>query len=674
MSWWALLPAAFALLALWLLPGWAVLWCLRVRGLIAFGAAPAVTAAVVGALGIVYSGVGVRWSLASMTVGSVLVAALAVATGRVLLPTRAWRGMLVLPDPLDRRTTALLAVSLALAAVLVGGPMMAGMGVPDRPEQAWDAVFHLNAVALVRESGDASTLGALASLYGGGRPYYPTVWHAVAAIAPGLPVVPAAANLQNLVLAALVWPLGIASLTRAAVPSGPAVLVAPVLAGAFVGFPTVVLTVLAPWPFGLSVAVLPGAVAALLIAVRTPWRRGSAAAACAALFSVAGVVAAHGSGAFSLVVVAGPLVVAALTRQARRWWLAGRASAVATAAAVTVAALALTTMLLVRLPSLRVTLGYERAGAESYLPALQKLLHDVPLVYRYGEQGPAHLVVNALVVVGAVACMTWRRGRWLVVAGVVALALAALAAGPAGNPLRPLTGYWYTQAARIAPLAVVPAVVLAAWGSVVVAGWPTRWLRLIQAARGRTVGSAAAGRGQLVGPAVLALVVVAVTSGLRWELREQVTASVYDPGEIAWGTMLSADELAMMDRLPEKLPAGAVVLGDPFNGSAYLPALAGVDVVFPQLGAVHGAPSRVLEGGLEQIGSDPAVCAAIRSLGVTHLYTDTAGMAEGAKVHERTVGLRSLSTVGDLDLVDRAGTSAVWKLRTCQEIDPGRER
>ncbi|MFD1507269.1 hypothetical protein FE374_14235 [Georgenia yuyongxinii] len=691
MSWWAALPGALALVALWVLPGWAVTRALGARGIVGLGAGPAVTAAMLGGLGVLYGAVGVRWSLGSALTGLLGVVLLAAAAGallrrrsvgRLVVPAPGagvwpgewfgpssssssaassawWRG-LALPAPFARAEAAGLTLALAVAAVLIAGPMVAGMGAPDRPEQAWDAVFHLNALALVRESGNASTLGALAPMYGGGRPYYPIVWHAMAAVAPGLSSVPAAANLQNLVLGAVVWPAGVAALTRVAVRPVLPALVAPVLAASFVAYPTVVLTVLAPWPYGLSIAVLPGALAALVVALRTPWMWGpKLAGTLIAALALGGTVAAHGSGAFSVIAVAGALVVVVLARQARHWW-AGRPRLVTVVAVACAGLFATSALAVARFPALRSTLGFERGGADSYVPTLKKLLVDAPLVYEYGDVGFGHVAVTVLAAVGAVVCLLRRRARWLVLGWAGAVVLVLLAAGPVENPLRGLTGFWYTQAARIAPLIVLPAALLAAVGLTAVGD---RLARLLGGARGGA--TASGGPRALVASVAVLVMVVATSGGMRWGVKERVTASVYEPGQIAWGTMLTEAELAMMQRLPDQLPADAVVLGDPFNGSAYLPALAGVDVVFPQLGAVQGAHARTLESSLDQIRTDPAVCGAATALGVTHVYTDNAGAADGAKVHERTAAMRALDTSSGFELVDSGGTARVWRLTAC---------
>ncbi|MCK6211748.1 hypothetical protein KZX45_14450 [Georgenia sp. EYE_87] len=659
MTWGETVPPGLALWASLVLPGWASLRLLGVRGLVALAAAPAVTTALAGVLGLLYPVLEVRWTLPSAVVG-VAAGVLVAAAAGFLLGTAARRSTderhaLWLPPPLPERSAGLLSGSLALAVALVCVPMAVGMSSPDSPAQAWDAVFHLNAIGSVRSTGNASTLGGLAELYGGRAVYYPAVWHAIVAVAPGFTSVPAAASTAALVVGGPVWLVGVAAFTRAVLPERalPA-LVAPVLAATFVAFPVVVLTVLAQEPMGLSLALLPGVLALLVVALRTRWFWPAKVSAALALApAAAGVALAHGSGVFSLLVLGGLPSVVILVRQARQGWAAGRPRAVLAGVAVALVVTATTVTLLVTFPAFLATLSYERAGAGSYLPVLARLVTDTPQVYWYGK-GAGNLVVSALAIIGAAMSVREQRHRHLVAVLVVAAALVLLAAGPPENPLRVLTGFWYTQAARIAPLVVIPAVVLAAGALAALAERLDAGLH----ARARAVPPWAV-------PVSLLLVVVMLTAGARWDLKVRITASVHDPGAIAWGTMLVDDELAMIERLPERLPEGAVVLGDPFNGSAYLPALAGVDVVFPQLGPLGGEDRRLLETSFRELRDDPAVCRAVDALGVTHVYTDTAGAEDGAKVSDRTSGLREVDTSAGFTLVDRGGTASVWRLTAC---------
>jgi len=661
MSWGAVVLPGLVLWAGLVLPGLTFLRALGVRGFMALGAAPAVTAALVGVLGLLYPFLRIRWNLLSASAGISVAVLLAVGAGTLLGTLRRRstdeRHAVWLPPPLPRRSARLLLGSTLLACVLVGAPMAMGMGTPESPAQAWDAVFHLNAIASVRATGNASILGGLAPLYGGAATYYPSVWHAIVAVVPGFASVVPASNTAAIVVGAPVWLVGIAAFTRAmAHHRDLPVLAAPLLAATFVAFPVVVLTVLAQEPMGLSMAVLPGALAILVVALRTRWLwPAKAAAALALLTAAAGVALAHGSGVFSLLALGGLPTVVILFRQARQGWAAGRPLAVVAGITAAGAVLGTVAALLATFPAFLATLSYERAGSQSYLPILAKFVTDTPQVYWYG-MGAGNAVVTVLTVAGGVLAFRYHRGRRIVAVLVVAVILVLLAAGPPGNPLRAVTGFWYTQAARIAPLAVIPAVVLASGAFALLVHRLTGW------ARGR-FGRIPPG----AVPVALLLVVVVLTAGARWELKSRITASVHEPGGIAWGTMLTPGELEMIERLPGRLPENAVVLGDPFNGSAYLPALAGIDVVFPQLGTVGGEERRLLERSFRELHDDPAVCRAARALGVTHVYTDTAGIPDGAKVSDRTAGLRRIDTSNGFALVERGDTAAVWRLTACTE-------
>ncbi|MBD8063110.1 DUF6541 family protein [Oceanitalea stevensii] len=656
MSWWALVPDALALALLAVVPGALALRVLGVRGLAGLAAAPPVTVAALGVLSVLLARFGVAWRLPAVLACLALV--LAVVGGLAWLVTRrrattddgAWR-----PGPLGTRRALAVAAGTVAGVVLLAGPFVATLPTPDAPLQQWDAVFHLNAVVAARETGVVTPLGGLAPLYGDGTlaPYYPTGWHALVALAPGASV-PAATNAGVLVLGTGAWVLGLAGLAREVFRRRtlPAVL-APLLAAGFVAYPVVQLTVLAQLANGLSTALLPGAVLLVLRAVRAVQARAGGPAVAgtvvAAAAGVGGVVVAHASGLFSLALVAGPLVVGALGGQAVRLVRAGRRAAGGALLAAVTAAVVAVPVVLANLDALSSVVGFERASGRSHTAALREVLLDQTLAHGYPGDGRAHLAVTAATLVGALLVVLHRRHRWLAAALVLTVALAVLAAGPADHPLRWLASFWYTQAGRIAPVAVVPAVLLAAYALTTA----------VDAVR-RRVPARAAGHAALA--VVLALAVG--TAVARLPLQARVVASAYVPGELAWGTMATAEELTMMRELD--LPAGAVVVGDPFNGSALLPAVAGVGVVFPQLGASGMSPAqRVLQEGLADIHDDPAVCAALADAGATHLYQDTATAEAGAKLDDRTAAMRGVDVSEGFTEVARAGTAAVHRIDTC---------
>ncbi|MCE0487849.1 DUF6541 family protein [Ornithinimicrobium sediminis] len=654
MSWLSVVPGLVGLAALWTLPGYAVVRLLGVRGLVAWGVGPAVTSGYAGVAAVAYGLLGVTWSLGTFLL-AVLAAAL-VALGLGL-------GLGTLSHPagvrpagqraLVRPERLWLAAAWVLGGGVLGAAMMTGMRHADQPPQAWDAVFHLNALWFIRDTGNGSSLGGLAPMYGDTvAPYYPAVWHSVVAVAPGFEQVTEAANASSVVLGSVVWIGGLVALARVVWPrTALPVVLTPVLAASYVTFPAIAVSMLGVWPFALSVACLPGTLALMISTFRRDlgWRLHTAYGIALA-WAVAGVVLSHGSGLFSLVLLAAPLLVVLLGRQARRYWRRGHRALVGTAVVVgTVVAVTGSVVVLSSSP-VEAIVSYERGGQPTYWPGIGALLIDHPLIYVYDIRS-VNLAVTALVVTGVVLSLRRRHARWLVVALALSVVLTLLAAGPPENPLRVLAGFWYTQASRINQLLVVPAVMLAAGGGAWVAHRLARW------------------RDVSVTVAALALVVgvVALTSGLRWSMHVQVMSSTYSTWPIAWGTMLEEDEIAMVDRAAETLPEGAVVLGEPTAGSPYLLHRSDVAVVYPQLTPVAGSPERLLLAErFDEWQRTPAVCEAVRALGVTHVYADDLTFDEGAKWEEATPGLRTIRTDGpDFALVDEGGQASLWRFTGC---------
>lgn len=657
MSWWGVLPGLVLMAVLWVAPGYAFLRALGVRGLLALGAGGGVTSGLAGVLAIAYDRVGVTWTLATFLAGCAAAILVALLVGRALRTTNDPAGAVVAGGSrLLPGQRAWLAASGLVAGGVLAMAMMTGMRRADMPLQVWDAVYHLNALWVIQDTGNASSLGAFAPLYADTTaPYYPSVWHSLVAIAPGFENVTQAANASSIVLGTAVWMTSLVALSRVVWPGRALpVLLTPVVAATFVTFPVVSVSMLGVWPFAVSVACLPGALAVMIAALRgnQTWRihlahaLGFAAAA-------SGVVLAHGSGLFSLVLLAAPLLAVLLFRQGRRYWRAGHARAVVTVGVVGVLAVVVGGWWLVNFPPVQAILAYERGGQEDYWGPLGALLIDHPMIYVYDKKS-FNVVITVMVVIGCWLAVKRKHARWLVVALGAAAILTLLAAGPADNVFRVLAGFWYTQASRLNQLYVIPAVVLAAGGL----AWTCRAL-----ASRFTL--------PITGTAVVAVLgIAAATMGLRWPSQVLIMSSVYSTWPIAWGTMIdSEDELAMIDRAAETLPEDAVVLGEPINGSSYLLSRSDVEVVYPQLTGIEGSPERVLlQERFNAWRVDQEVCEAVRSLGVTHVYADDLTFDDGGKYEETTPGLREVDTDHEaFELVDRGGKASLWRFTGCAD-------
>ena len=129
--------------------------------------------------------------------------------------------------------------------------------------------------------------------------------------------------------------------------------------------------------------------------------------------------------------------------------------------------------------------------------------------------------------------------------------------------------------------------------------------------------------------------------------------------------MLSEEEIALVRRLETTTPPDAVILGDPHNGAPFAYSVAHRRAALPQLGTSGMSQSQaVLADRFFALGEDPSVCDAVRELGVTHFYLDTATVDDGAKVSPSAPGLQQLPATG-VEAVDSAGTAGVYRVTGC---------
>ncbi|GHG57575.1 hypothetical protein GCM10011331_25710 [Flavimobilis marinus] len=638
------------------LPGTVVLRLLGVRGVLALGGGPAVSVAVYAVLAIVANLAGIAWAWPPVLAGWVLVAVVAAVLGRW---ARGCLGALAEPSPRGR-TASLLALTFVVAAALLAVPIAVGMGSPGALHQHWDSVFHANGVQAIRDTGNASTLGAMAPLFGdiGPRFYYPAAWHGLVALVPASVAV--AANASTFVLGVLAWLLGMGALGRVVLRTWTGAGLTLVVAAGFGAFPAVILATLAQWPFGAAIALVPGALALLIAGTRGAHGRGRVVAVLAVAVAVGGVVLAHGSGLFSFLLVAGPYVVVAAVRWGRTQWSGGRRRAVLALAVGSGLVLLAALVVVLTSPTVQNMLRFERNVNAFYPVTAYRTLTDLPLAVPF----VGNLPIAALTILGVLAVLRSpaRREqlRWLVVAWGVVIAMVALAAGPE-NPLRMLAGFWYTQSARIAAVYPVVAAPLGALGLLAAAAWLRARLR-----EGRLPRLAPLGARPLpTVAALLAGIVVVATAGWYAPAKAGRFAEAYEPGRIAWGTMLSEEEIALVRRLETTTPPDSVILGDPHNGAPFAYSVAHRRAALPQLGTSGMSESQaVLADRFFALGEDPAVCDAVRDLGVTHFYLDTATVADGAKVSPSAPGLQRLPATG-VEEVDSGGTATLYRVTGC---------
>jgi hypothetical protein len=642
-------------------PGVACLRLLDVRGVLAVGAAPAVSIAGVGAGTVVLDQLGVPWGWWSAGLWLVLVCAAVGLVGRLAAGS-------VRLVALDRRWLAVVVGGLAVALALQVTAYHQAMGGVSAVPQMHDSLFHLNGVELVLRTGNASPFGGLAGMYGdGGTGFYPSAWHALVALAATVAPIEVATNAAIYVAIVLPWLLGISVLGAVAVPGLPVVAAAaPVVACSFLTFPTVAAVFKGMYPFGLSVALMPGALA-LAVAVVQRLREGRARGVLAAVLASAGVVLAHPSGAAALALLVSPVLVQECWRLGARMVRARKpALGAAVVAAPWVVALAFV-VAVYTVPRLQAMANFTSPEQARLTALVQALLSE-----RTGEASSwVNVVIAALVIVGLVAAAARARTRWLAASWLLALAAFVVTAGPEGR-LRVLAGFWYKSPDRVDSLlvtmsAVVGAVGLATAGAALVSAFRRVAPR---GADGATpaAGTAAPARPVAVAVVVLVLLLVscATSGGFRHEERVLWTARAYDPERMVHPPWASESELDFVRGLGAVLPGDALVLGDPMNGAGFIPALARRQAAVPALGSsVPSQAEEFLLQNFRDIHTDPQVCDVLDEEGIGYFYEDVSVPYGARTLAGFRPGLYEVDTTDGFDLLARDGTAALYRITAC---------
>ena len=522
------------------------------------------------------------------------------------------------------------------------------INAPDAFSQTYDAVYHLNAVRWILDTGNASSLSFDMVISRGA--VYPLGWHTLVALTmrlSGITSIPLASNAVMCAVAGLTWTSGVITLTSALTAGRRAGRIATaVLASAAPAFPLLGLFWGILYPVFLATAMLPS----VLLTAVTASARAMALPRRAVLWLMAG------AGCAGLALAHPSIIVIAL--------IAG-VSAAATRS-VSLAVCAVRARHHVRRAVLACVLTALLAGASwSAAPALRasKSVSQWP-PYTSAAGGIGEAVTSApelTAIVWPLALLTvigylsaWRRQstRWVALTHTVVCGLYVVDVSQKVSPLRySLTGFWYSDAYRSGGFMMVTALPLAGIGACALADAAGRALpRAVRAAT--TV------------PWLRAALTILVIAALAWQSTGSAAMS-YNLKKFGLTFLvtddsqsLTADELAVVNRLPDLLGPDDVVLADPWRGGSLAYGLTGVTTL-PRHLSSYGSTSpalTVLENSLDEVGDNPEVCPAIEELGVDYVL-DFKGrtildgpQAPGLSDIQPRDGFRTVLRIGDATL------------------------
>lgn len=711
MSWLSAAPAV-ALAAFWaVVPGLLVAYGWGLRGITAWGASPLLSVAIVSISAILAEDLGVSWSTWVPQVAAIALAVLAVVArvaAEAYLPKYRTRPETTLaavrrrahtvyarlrtpkgrfarvPDTADAVPTQAVAVTpwpaaadrdgpdgrwagrAALAgvaaAVLLGWlSAVNGMGPADALSQTFDAVFHYSAVAHIVGSGDASslTIGSLTNPTAT-TAFYPGAWHdlvSLAELSTGVGVIPAT-NATALAVATVVWPLGCLFLARQVLGRSAAVaLVTPVLAVGFTAFPWNLMTFGVLWPNLLGVALLPGALGAVVTLTGLARDSLLARPGAAALLLVAlpTLTLAHPNAVFSLAVLTlFPVLwgLAALFRhrvRTRRWWqpVAGLAVVVGLVWSVL--------WLMTASPLTDGVRSYDwkafQTAGESIWAVLTNSTNDRPQAW----------TISVLVLVGAVLALRRAATSWLVPAHLASGFLYLQAASQEGAFTTAVTGAWYNDSHRLAAMVPVTGAVLAAIGVLGVAALLRRAVLTVGTVGLRWRGSITAGT--VVATTLLA---VAISGGMHGQVHAVLLSSPY---RLTSEVLLEPGQREFLDRVGPEIPSDAVVAVNPYAGNALLYPLTGREVLFPHLSGRWTPEMVTVAARLRYAATEPAVCDAVAATRVTYAISGPVTFWRWNGTSTHYPGLDGLDGFPGFEPVDTDGRNTLYRVTACDTTD-----
>lgn len=632
-----LLPAIVAILLV-SLPGLAVTLTLGLRGAAALVWAVPTSVAVLAVSGYATAYLPLSWGLVALILGTVAATLLALVI-RLVRRTQEWE--VSGSDPRNAATYAALAVSL----LVIGASVVIVFGRADAFSQTYDAYYHLSLTRYFMDSGEAGPF--VPRNYddptGGGRVFYPAVWHQLSALTGTLTgaTVPVATNAATIAVAAFAWPASTLALARSLTRSRFAIVSTAVLAAGFPSFPMWGLEYGVLYPYVLAVALLGFPVSAMvqLLGLAEGERIHPALLVPLALAALGAAALAHPSSLLLVIVFALALILARIVREGVRM-ASGEAHTFWRTLALLVVVLAVATPVWNNLT----TKAFEWSRLGTIPDVIGRFVFDAP------SQGFQPSLLAAAAVVGGIMVIARHpRSFHALFPAIAVLALWVPIASAGNDEVREFFGSgFYTDPLRIAhlmPLGLLPL-------GLIVADRCGQWL-LDHHER----------RAALLGGAGLALVLAATQSvGAVGQARSNA-ARFFQVDEESQN--VTPDELQMIRDMPEYVSPEDLVLVDARTGGALIYALEGLTPTTAHPGERPSDEEFFLLDYFSRADRRDEVCEVVTDTGVDFVLDFGTNQINMHLDHNPPRGLRALERSDLVELVHEVGETRLYAITGC---------
>lgn len=671
MSWLATIPLLLFAVVLAFGPGYAMGWALRVPVRLRVFYAPLLTFALVGVSAIVLGKTGIPWSLISFVpVAAVMVAA---AAGVMHLVGRRWPS--AVPDASSEAAENWAGNTVPLAWPVIGAVLGGFLTLhatedmvfgPEAFSQTLDNSFHMNAIRWIQEHGDASslTMGAVSGM--NQEPYfYPAGWHDFVYLiysTTGTSIA-TATIVMILLVAGIIWPCSLVAMCLS-IPHLRRLqaLAIPALTCGFFAFPGLLLFWGVLFPNLLGYALLPAFVALLSHMIQLLARREYSlvlSLSLTILVGLGGLALVHPNAVVSAAVFAVPMLLGGVVQVLRTRGASTREHLVGTGVLVSLIAGCVTAWSVLR-PSQEASelwTSIMGEGEAVYQFLFLGLENANPLG---GNFAPAYLV-GFLALWGVGYLLYKRRNLWLIGSWMLVGYMWIIAASvPRGDFRLLMVGPWYTDHFRLAALVVFPSVLLAGIGlGGAVEGLFVRIMHAIPREKHAKIAPALMG-------AVMVLVLAVAGLSSRTPAMHDATLEVAKRYQVTpTSDILNQDEMNVINEIPKIVPKGDTIVNNPWDGSAYIYALADRHLTSYHFEFQTSPKYEAILKDLKDARTNPEVCRVVNEYNA-HWYVHLENQGNfGPSEQKNYDGLVAAIDTDVLTPVYSSGPMTLYRISAC---------
>lgn len=669
-EWIAVIPAILICLGVVVIPGFIVATSLGQKGFNSLALAAPISAALITLGSITAAQFGFDWSFWVLLVSAVAVAGFFLIIRFLLRNILGVSPRNVESAGLNHRNSWWVAgdgwyYAALLIAALVGSYNLSHIfSSPSNLGQTFDEIFHYNAVRYINDTGNASPFNLAYMTTGDGEPpsFYPSVWHALAAIMVSITEMSVIeiANIFSIVICSFIWPISILYLLRNSVSlSSPSVVFAAVSSLSFIAFPYVFLVWGILYPNLLGNSLIPVGLAVIVQIFRVSKIRtmGIADGLAIGLVVSLGVAFTHPNSIMSMLLLGTAIFIGYIVKSSAKFkeGLLPLKSLI-----IRILGVAILTYIIYFLWGV---VRPDRDAANwapeiSYPQAFGEFLLNAPVrwwsapVWDPSYQG-ALWVVTLLVFFGLLYSVrriteySWIVCMWILVAAAYVLARSLTYE----NGRYEWLGVWYQDPFRIIALTPIATSVLAVFGLEYI-------LRKIRS----FIDSKNIPIFNFNVLAFMLVLILSVGAQAGYIFRSSIDVVMNKSYTISdESPRLSPDELNVINYIDDNIPDDAKIVVDPNNGGAYVYALAGNPVTSAHIFNSLDAEDELLVNHFDDAASMPEVCEAIRH--------DNAYYALGFDMNPEGAGwypgLANLAENQGIVEVYRSGDAALYRAEVC---------